>query len=128
MKRQVEIEDTLDERVQNAIDEVQELLEQYIKDNPDDGVPDLYNDLDYSGSVHEIIDSSVPIYTGEIEDTWYLYGNELERAYDDAGIGSNPRESNGMAAIYFYIEQQVAEWYNDNAEDIYEELTESEEE
>ena len=76
MKRTVEIEDTLNERVDDAIN-------------------------------------------SEIEDTWYLYSSELEEAYENAGIGSNPRESNGMAAIYFYIQQKVYDWIYDKGEDVF---------
>jgi len=124
MKRTVEIEDTLGERVQGAIDEVRELLEEYIRENEPDEAPDLYNDLDYSGEVRDIIYISVPIYTGEIEDTWFLHANKLEKAYENAGIGTNPRENNGMVAIYCYIEQQVADWYRLEADDMYDEIME----
>jgi hypothetical protein len=128
MKRTVEVEDTLKERVESAIDDVKDLLVQYLADNPDlDEVPCINNDLDYDGRVHEIVDGSVPIYTGEIEDTWYLYGSDLERAYENAGVGENPKENDGMAAIYFYIMEEVQEWYRDNAEDIFEDWKEKQE-
>lgn len=134
-KRMVEIDDTLDERVDGAIEDVKRELEEYLKENEPDDLPDLGNDLDYSGAIHEIVDGSVPIYTGEIEDTWYLHASELEEAYDNAGIGDNPRENNGMAAIYYYIHEKVCEWYDENAQDIFDEWqekhnkeTESEEE
>ena len=123
MKRQVELDDTLEDRVESAIEDVQSLLEEWLKDNPDaDEPPCLYNDLDYSGSVHEIIDGSVPIYTYEIETAWFLHSNELEQAYDDAGVGDNPRENDGMAAIYFYIEQRVSEWYYSIQDEIQERI------
>lgn len=127
MKRTIEINDTLEERVVGAIEEVQQLLLDYIKENDSDDLPCLNNDLDYSGSVHEIIDGSVPIYTNEIEDTWYLYKNELEEAYENAGVGSNPLENNGMSAIYFYISDKVNEWYNDSAQSILDAYLESKE-
>jgi len=63
----------------------------------------------------------VPIYTKEIKDLWYLYGDEFEAAYENAGVGDNPRENFGMAAIYYYISEKVHEWYNENAEEIFEE-------
>lgn len=120
MKRTYEIDDTLQERVSSACDDVKNLAERWLDDNPDaDEAPDLGDDLDYDGSFHEIVDGSVPIYTKEIEDTWYLHKNDLEQAYEDAGIGDNPLDNNGMAAIYFYIEQQVAEWYDNQKEDIF---------
>ena len=121
MKRSVEIEDTLQERVDSAIEELKELLEQYLRDNPDtEETPCLSNDLDYSGGFHEIVDSNVPIYTKDIEDTWYLYAYELEEAYQNAGIGNDSRENNGMVAIYCYIHEKCAEWYHDNADEIVE--------
>lgn len=121
MKRNIEIEDTLQDRTECAIDEVKQELLNYLDENKPDSLPCLSNDLDYSGTIHEIVDGSVPIYTKEIEDTWYLHASELESAYEDAGVGDNPRENNGMAAIYFYISQAVHNWYHDNAQEIFEE-------
>jgi hypothetical protein len=122
-KRTVEIDDTLEDHVQNAIDEVKRELIEFLKANPDrEDTPDIGNDLDYSGSIHEIVDGSVPIYTKEIDDTFYLYGSEIEEAFDDAGIGSKDDSAwpSGWkaAAIYCYIEQKVHEWYRNNADDV----------
>jgi len=121
MKRTIEIDDTLDNRVECAIDEVKAELENYLNNNPDtDSVPCLNNDLDYNGSIHSIVDSSVPVYTHEIKTAWFLHGSELEEAYENAGVGDNPMENDGMAAIYFYIMDKVQEWYRDEAEDVFE--------
>lgn len=126
MKRQVEIEDSLKARCDSAIEDVKQALLDYLKENPDtDSLPCLNNDLDYSGTIHEIVDGSVPIYTKEIEDTWYLYASELEEAYENAGVGDNPRENNGMAAIYYYIHDAVNTWYSDNAEEVFTEWREA---
>lgn len=129
MKRQVEIDDTLDEIVDSAIGDVKAELMSYLEQNPDtDDLPDIGNDLDYSGAIHEIVDGSVPVYTGEINDLFYLYGNDFEQAFDDAGIGN--KDDDGWpsgwkaAAIYCYIDQKVHEWYNDNAEGIFDEWKE----
>lgn len=118
MKKNIEIDDTLQDRVDNAIDLVRDELENYLKENKPDKCPDL-GDLDFSGAVHEIVDGCVPIYTSEIKDTWYLHENDLVSAYEDAGVGENPHENNGMAAIYFYIHQEVCSWYANNAEEIF---------
>lgn len=125
MKRTIEIDDTLDERVKSAIEDVKQELLNYLEENKPDSLPCLSNDLDYSGAIHEIVDGSVPIHTKEIEDTWYLYSSELEEAYEDAGCGENPRENHGMAAIYYYINSQVYEWYHNHAEEIFEEWQEN---
>lgn len=121
MKRTIEIDDTLESRVQSAIKDVKTELENYLNNNPDtDSLPCLNNDLDYDGSIHQIVDSSVPVYTYEIKTAWYLHGSELEQAYENAGVGENPMENNGMAAIYFYIMEKVQEWYHNEAEEIFE--------
>jgi len=125
-KRTIEVDDVLPDRVESALEEVNDLLRDYIKDNKPDVVPCLSNDLDYDGSVHQIVDGAVPIYTGEIEAAWFLHGRDLEEAYENAGVGENPRENDGMAAIYFYIYEKVAEWYAENAERIFEELSTNE--
>lgn len=121
-KRTIEIEDVLPDCVANATAEVDALCRKYLADNPDaDEVPNLWNDLNYSGGVHEIVDGAVPIMTRDIEAAWFLHGRELEAAYENAGVGDNPRENNGMAAIYYYIEQEVNEWWCDNAQRIFDE-------
>lgn len=124
MKRTVEIEDSLGDCVDSAIDEVKDALLDYLKENPDTcETPDMGNDLDYSGRIHEIVDGSVPIHTSEIRDIFYLHGEDVEKAFDDAGIGHKDDEGwpSGWkaAAIYCYIEQEVAEWYRTNADDVF---------
>lgn len=116
-KRQIEIDDVLQEHVESAIESVKEELDSYIRQNKSAELPCLNNDLDYSGAIHEIIDGAVPIYTHQVETAWFLYSNELEQAYENAGIGDNPRENNGMAAIYCYIQEQVNEWWHQSAEE-----------
>lgn len=124
-KRMIEVDDCLEEQTESAIEDVKQELLNYLEQNPDtDELPCLNNDLDYSGAIHEIIDGAVPIYTSDIEAAWYLYGSELEEAYENAGCGDNPRENNGMAAIYYYISDKVNEWYQNSAEEIFDEWKE----
>jgi hypothetical protein len=130
VKRTVKIEDNLNEIVESTKDELKDIIIEYLNDNPDlEEAPDLFNDIDYDGRFHELIDGSVPIYTQEIEDLFYLYGDELEEAFDNAGIGSKDDGCWPMgwkaAAIYCYIEQEVSSWYEDNKEDIYDEWKEA---
>lgn len=129
MKRQIEIDDNLDEIVQNCIDETKELLLSFLEDNPDtDKLPCLSNDLDYNGSFHQICDSNVPVYTKNIEDLFFIYGHEFEEAFDDAGIGDKNDKGWPMgwkpAAIYCYLEAKVWDWWRDNAQDIFDEWKE----
>lgn len=122
MKCTIEINDTLQDRADSAIEDVKQELLNYLKENPDtDSLPDMGNDLDYSGAIQEIVDGSVPIYTSEINDAWYLHRNELEEAYENAGVGDNPLENNGMAAIYYFIHDAVNEWYANEAEEVFSE-------
>ena len=104
----IEIEDTLEEILESARDDVNALIKDYIQENEEK--PD-YNDLDYSGGMHEIFDSSAPIYTSEITDLFYLYGNDFEEAFDNAGIGDKNDDCwpSGWkpVAIYCYIEQEI---------------------
>ncbi len=123
MKRTVEIEDDLQERVQDAIEEVKDLLLEWLGKNVKDRnekpkVPDLQGDLNYDGQVSEIIEGCAPVYTREVQNVWYFYWDLLEEAYEKAGNGSNPRENYGRTAILRYIEQEVAKWYQDFADDI----------
>ena len=112
MERNVKIDDTLNERVSDAIEEVKELInetwteeERKLLDSNE-----IINKLDYDGRIHEIIDGSVPIYTKEIDDAWYLHKQALVDAYENQGLGNNPMEKDGMIAIFCYIEQRVYEW------------------
>ena len=123
MKRTIEIEDTLQDRVDNAIDEVSQELVKYFEDNDPDRLPDL-SDLDFHDAIHEIVDGCVPIYTSEIKDTWYLHKNELIESYENSGIGRDSLENDGMTAIYCYIMDKVNEWYHDKASILFNELLE----
>lgn len=132
MKRTIEIEDCLQDCVDSACDSVKEALEDYLKENPDtEETPCISNDLDYSGAIHEIVDGSVPVYTREINDIFYLHGDKVEKAFDYAGIGEKKDEGWPCgwkaAAIYCYINDKVHEWYQNNADSIFEEWKEKQE-
>jgi hypothetical protein len=128
MKRTVEIEDNLEEIVDGCIDDVKTLLFEYLDNTDTEEAPDV-NDLDYSGGIHEIIDGSVPVYTHEIEGLFYLYGAEFEAAFDDAGCGDKEDKCWPCgwkpAAIYFYIEQKVNEWYRESGDELLKEWREA---
>jgi hypothetical protein len=116
----VELEDTLQERVDSLIADVEALLLEYLEENKPDSCPCLHNDLDYSGAFHEIVDSATPVYYSEIDTIHYLYGDRMEEAYNDAGIGDKSEANWKQVAIYCYLEQEAASWYQDNAEEIFE--------
>jgi hypothetical protein len=122
MKITVEIDDILDDCVNRAINQVKDELITYLDDN--ELVDCDLEDINDNGIVHEIIDGCVPIYTKQIKDTWYLYGDKLEEAYENSGLGENSMDNGGMAAIYCYIEQEVYKWFDDNSEDFFDEYRE----
>ena len=91
MKRTIGVDDTLQERVDSAIKELKDLFLDHLNENPEtDTCPDV-QDLDDDGRIHEIADSSVPVYNYEIEATWFLHKSELEEAYENHGLGDLPK-------------------------------------
>lgn len=77
MKRTIEIEDCLPNAVDSAISEVREELLRYLNENPDSDLPDLGNDLDYSGAIHEIVDGCVPSHRMRLVSPWVRSGKRL---------------------------------------------------
>ena len=133
MERMIKINDTLEERIAGAIDDVRDLLIAYVQEHgieEGDDPPCLSNDLDYSGSVHEICDSATPIYTSEIRDTMYLHGDAIEEAFE-MHFGAEAKDDEGWplgwqaAAICTYISDRVGDWYHEEAEGIVEGLIKS---
>lgn len=122
--RTVEIDDDLDERIENVIDEVK-----YKLVDEAEGEPDAYSSFDdflqrgleYDGTLHELVDSAVPIYTSDINGLFYLYGSEFEQAYEDAGCYDERPDNYEAVCIYFYIEQEVHRILSDDIAPIYDE-------
>lgn len=127
MKVTIEIEDNLKEIVDGAKEEIQNLIKEYYEEHPEaleaDETVD-WDDLNYSGGIDEIIDGCTPIYTSTIKGLWYLYDSEFIEAYKQEGAGENPHEYYGATAIYYYIRQEVSEWYFNDDESICEEIRE----
>ncbi len=111
-ERTITIKDDLRDRVDGVLDEIRVLIREYIEENSIEDADTLeLSDLDNSGAIHELIDGAVPVYYSDIDALWYLYKAEFTQSYEDAGVGSDPLENNGMAAIYCYISEQVyGEW------------------
>lgn len=121
----VKMIDVLPDCIEGACDIIAETLQEYFNENCEDSTlfPD-WSDVDYNGGLHETIDSAVPIYYGEIRDAWYLHEDRIVEAYENMGIGDNPKENDGMAALFCYIEQECQEWWHNNAEDLWDKWTE----
>ena len=127
MKRTIEIDDTLQETLGGLTDEVEGMIREYYTENPDEDFSDswkLWEAMDYSGGLTEQVDSSTPIYYHEIDALHFLHGNVLEEAYDDAGIGDKSEDNWKQIAIYCWLEQGLREWFENNAEDIFNECRE----
>ena len=107
MKKTIEIDDTLQERVDYCKDELKEQFADYFTDNP--GMVD-FDDFYQEDSVHEIADSNTPIYNHEINTLYYLYGNDLDDSYNNAGCYSEPPDNYKQVCIYFYLEEQIHEY------------------
>ena len=126
MKRSITINDNLKELLESTQRDTKTELVRYIEQNLDrvkiNGkvleIPCIDNDLDYDGSIHNIVDQAVPIYDQEIKDLWYLYSEEFEKAYKDAGVGDIGEGKWQQASIYFYLYDKLRSWYNSNAESI----------
>jgi len=78
---------------------VRQEIRQWAEDNPDN------NDIDYDGSLHEIVDGSIPVYDSDILE---LATENLELATDEPELGpafdGSPTPINIIAAnIYEYL-------------------------
>ena len=139
MKRTIEINDTLQDRVDQCIEDTKELLLDWLREadklylqthvDPATETPCLHNHLDHDGRFSEIIDSNTPIYYSEIDTIFYLHGQLCEDAFENC-YGPEAKTQDGWpcgwkaAAIYQYLHEQACEWYNDNAYLIMEERRE----
>lgn len=128
MKLKLEVEDNLNELVQGAIDEIKEWFEYEINHNKNiekvdfEDVDSLIDALNYNGDLHQIIDSSVPVYTHELDTLYYLHKHKLEEAFENMGIGDKSEYENAPlgfegVAIFSYIEQEVNTWISSEFEE-----------
>lgn len=121
----VELDDRFPRIIKAAIANLQYCAEGYNRLYTPDEVPSI-DDLDVTGSVHEIVDSAVPTGSRDIETIMFLHGKEIWKVCDDIAdcISSEPSlrttiEAWHSCAIYCYIREKLHEWYQENAEEIY---------
>lgn len=112
MKRNVEIDDTLNERVADAVSEVREDFVNYLSENVGMVEFDEYYQAQGAEKANEAADSNTPIYFSEIDGLYYLYGNELEEAYKNAGIGNGKEDNYRQVTLYCYISEKCHEYLN----------------
>ena len=125
----IEINDTLPERITSAIEATREVLLRYLKANPEtDSLPCLNNKLDYDGTIQEIVDSSVPINSREIDTCFYLHKSELTEAFENnMWIAGCPMPFDAKVAILYYIKEEVQKWYDGYADAIFRDWLKNEE-
>jgi hypothetical protein len=105
-KRTVEMDDNLDETVDQVKEEIRNNFIEWLRDNPDCEDFDDYYQSKGCDSVNEIADSNTPIYNKEIDDLYYLYSEEFDEAYKNAGIGDGTEDNHKQVAICMYLEAQ----------------------
>lgn len=104
-KTTVEIEDDLEERKADVQTEVKEHFIEYLKEHPNLADFEEYYQDTGCDAIHEIADSSTPIFYSDIDGLYYLYGDELEDAYKSEGIGNGSEANHKQVAIYCYLSQ-----------------------
>jgi len=124
MPTTVQLTDRLPEIIEAAWQDVTDLLREYFVENGG-AFPCLHNDLDYSGSVSEIIDSAVPIYTSELNELAYFHNaSAIAKLIETFGSADGDWPSGPFAAgLYSLIEEGINERWHDEAGDLWEEWT-----
>ncbi|NCW69600.1 MAG: hypothetical protein EBV86_13745 [Marivivens sp.] len=122
----MQLTDRLPEIIESAWQDVTDLLREYFVENGGD-LPCLHNDLDYNGSVSEIIDSAVPIYTNQLNELAYFHHDAaIAKLVDTFGSADGDWPSGPFAAgLYSLIEEGINERWHADAEDLWDEFTES---
>lgn len=88
---------------ESVSEELQERIEDLRREEPDLG-PESLRDraVDF---IPEIADGATPIYHWEIGILFFLYSEELEAAYQEAGVYEQRPENYQQVCIYFYLER-----------------------
>ena len=113
MKRTIEIDDTLEDDVSQVKEEVRDDFIEYLELNPDIKDFDEYYQNQGCDRVHEICDSSTPIYYSDIDGLYYLYSDDFEESYKNAGFGDGTENNHKQVAIYCYLSDKAFEFQNE---------------
>lgn len=114
------ITDKLPEIVSEAWDEIVKVLQRYFADYPDEDCPD-WEDLDRDGSLHEIVDSAVPIYNRDLDELAYFHHRDamatLEERFGE--ISGDWPMGPFAAGLYCLIDEGLRESWTDEAESLW---------
>jgi hypothetical protein len=120
IKHTIELNNSLDDLVLNAIDAVKEWYKYEVENNELNQADNLTLDclidaINYNGDLDLIIDSEVPIYTHELKGLFFINEDALIEAFNDTGFGERSDFEDGPlgfegAAVYCYIQQMVLYW------------------
>tara|TARA_R110000824_G_scaffold340888_1_gene527357 strand:- start:1410 stop:1937 length:528 start_codon:yes stop_codon:yes gene_type:complete len=128
IKHTIEVPNSLDDLVISAINDVKEWFKESVKDKTinkvdfENSLDEILEHINYNGSLNEIVDNTVPIYTYELKGLFFINEDALIEAFENSGIGNksdfenNPLGFEGVA-IYCYIELEVNNWLSDNFEE-----------
>ena len=122
MNNTAQLTDRLPDLIDSAWDSVVTLLKDYFIEHGDTSdLPCLHIDLDYSGAVSEIIDSTVPIYISELKELAYFHHDAAIAALVDQFGSADGNWPSGVfaAGLYSLIEQGVSERWYAEAEDLW---------
>lgn len=148
MKRTIEIDDTLDERIERATSELKENIGSYIKtlrDNTEksndieniienwyqgyngkDDTKKAKSDYSFTGEdtvygcdlMNEITDSNTPIYNAEIDGLHYLYPDLMDEFHNQGMDMPKEAWQARQQAIYLHIESKLHEAYDQIFKDL----------
>lgn len=110
MKRQIEIDDDLDERRGYVKDELLDDFIDFLEDNKDITEFDTYYQKSGADKMHESADSNTPIYYSDIDGLYYLYSDEAEEAYKNQGLGNGGEDNHKQVAIYCLLSETAGEF------------------
>jgi hypothetical protein len=126
MSTTVQLTDRLPELIDSAWQDITDLLRDYFVDNGGD-LPCMHNDLDYDGSVSQVIDCKVPIYRNQLNELAYFHHDTaIAKLVETFGSADGDWPSGVFAAgLYGLIEEGINERWYAEAEDLWDEWTES---
>lgn len=123
----IELNNSLDDLVVMAINEVKDWFKQKIEDKDiiksnEEPKNDIIEYIRYNGDLDQIIDGCVPIYNYELKGLFFINEDALIEAFENMGLGDRSDYENSPLgfegiSIYCYIESEVNYWLSDSFED-----------